>query len=149
KALLAAADFGMSEAKDSAKAIGKFVEGAQDSIGKIATRVAAGNAMVENQVNSIMEPWAAGLRDLGGNAPAAFDSFCKAVLDIDQASGGLWKALELDIAQGRLKVHLAEAGNASLGPVSFDGAEVEAFVQFKDPVLVGISLNSKIKAGLK
>jgi hypothetical protein len=147
---LAVTDFGFSEAKDVGSALGDFVSAGIDAIGKIAKNIGGGNATVENAVNSNMEPWADGLRNLAGDkVPAKFDELCKTVLDINSASSGLWHHLELDLSVGRLKIHLAAVGEHGVGPVNFDGAEIEAFIQFKPPVLVGVALVSKIKAGLR
>jgi hypothetical protein len=81
--------------------------------------------------------------------PGNFDQLCTTILGIQNASSGLWHMLELDLAAGRLKVHLVAVGAHGVGAVNFDGAEIEAFVQFKPPVQVGIALVSKVKAGLR
>jgi hypothetical protein len=146
---LAVADFGLGEAKAVGQSVGDFVSAGTDAIGKVAAKAAAGDHNVESKINSNMEPWADGLRDLAGNVPGNFDQLCSTVLGIQNASLGLWHMLELDLSAGRLNVHLVAVGQHAVGPVSFDGAEIEAFVQFKPPVMVGIALVSKIKAGLR
>jgi len=148
-AKLAVADFGLSEAKAVGEAVGDFVGAGSDAIGKIAGKAAGGVKPLESRISSNMEPWADGLRDLAGNVPGNFDKLCSTVLGVQNASSGLWHMLELDLEAGRLNVHLVATGAHGIGPVNFDGAEIEAFIQFKPPFLVGIALVSKIKAGLR
>lgn len=148
KQLLANTEFTLSNAKDSATSIGKIASGYTDAIGSVAKKLAAGNATVEADINEILEPWVEGFGGVASGATSKFDELCNTILGVDNATSDLVHAIQLDLAEKRINIVLASVGSHSLGPITFDGAEIKGFVSY-DPPSVGLSLNTAVNAGLE
>ena len=148
KTLVAGTDFTMGNAKDAASSLGKIVSDYLDSIGAIAKQVAGGNSTTEQDVNGILEPWTEGFSGVASGATSKFDSICNSILGVSNATSDLIHRIQLDLADKRINIVLASVGSHSLGPLTFDGAEIKGYVQY-DPPAVGLSLNTELNAGLE
>jgi hypothetical protein len=109
----------------------------------------AARQSVRDQIRGISEPWKAPFRNLAANASKTFDDLCKKLLDIDQAGSRFAAGLEWSRADKKLSMKLENAAARALGPLSFDGASVETFFQYKDAAKLGIALKANLKAGLR
>lgn len=118
---------------------------------KIAKREAnqASQQQILEAIGGITDPWKAPFKALGADTVKSFDAICKAVLNIDNAHSGVADALVWSRPDKKLGLKFLNAGKTSIGPVSFDGAFLEAFLDYKTKAKVGIELHTKLAAGLR
>lgn len=109
----------------------------------------ASKQQVLDAIGGITDPWKAPFQSLGADAIKGFDALCKAVLGIDNAHNDVANALVWSRTDKKLGLKFASTGNTSLAPLSFDGAYLEAFVDYKTVAKVGVELHTKVKAGLR
>lgn len=156
---LATSPFTFEAAGRAATELG-FVLAAWDAaLDKIADKLAeqepAGpnhDANVASQkaaIKGIDEPWKRPFRGLAAALTTDFDAFCKAVLGTDNASAGIADRLEWSRPDKKISLKLGAAGARSLGPLSLDGASVEAFFTYLTVATFGVTLKSKLKVGLR
>ncbi|MFT4013709.1 MAG: FIVAR domain-containing protein [Paracoccus sp. (in: a-proteobacteria)] len=152
---LGAAEFQADELARALTALGKLLNAYDSAITKIAAKVSekANGTMTPDQVKEAISgmhaPIKKLLNDAGGAVTGNFDKLCKLVMNVDNASDKLGDALKWDYAEKRLSVIFAQAGAASLPPLSFDGASLTAFFTYKTEFKAGIELNTTLKAGLR
>lgn len=109
----------------------------------------AARQSMKDQIRGISEPWKAPFRNLAAGVSKTFDDLCKKVLNIDQAGSQFATRLEWSRADRKIAMRLENAAARALGPLSFDGASIEAFFQYKDAAKLGIALKANLKAGLR
>ena len=126
-----------------------------EAVGIVADKIAepeptpAARQSMHDQIVGITEPWKAPFRNLAANLSKTFDDLCKKVLDIDQAGSKFASQLVWSRSDKKLSLKLEKAAPRSIGPLSFDGASVEAFFSYKDAAKLGIVLKANLKAGLR
>lgn len=109
----------------------------------------ASKQQVLDAIGGITDPWKAPFKALGADVVKTFDALCKAVLDIDNAHADVADALVWSRPDKKLGLKFASVRNKSLGAISFDGAYLEAFLDYKTKAKVGIELHTKLEAGLR
>lgn len=109
----------------------------------------ASKQQVLDAIGGITDPWKAPFKSLGASTVKAFDDVCKAVLDVDNAHNDVANALVWSRPDKKLGLKFLSAGPKTLGAISFDGAYLEAFFDYKTKAKVGIELHTKLQAGLR
>jgi hypothetical protein len=109
----------------------------------------ASKQQVLDAIGGITDPWKAPFKSFGASTVKGFDDLCKAVLDIDNAHEDVANALVWSRPDKKLGLKFLSAGPKSLGALSFDGAYLEAFFDYKTKAKVGIELHTKVAAGLR
>jgi len=109
----------------------------------------ANAAAIQAAIKGIDEPWKAPFRTMAADATKVFDAFCKTVLDVDDGGGKFAGQLVWSRADKKLALKLVAAGQTELGLVSLDGASIEAFFSYLTVAKLGLTLKSKLKAGLR
>lgn len=109
----------------------------------------ASKQQVLDAISGITDPWKAPFKALGADAVKGFDELCKAVLGVDDAHSDVADALVWSRPDKKLGLKFASTGPRSIGPISFDGAFVEAFLDYKTQAKVGVELHTKMAAGLR
>jgi hypothetical protein len=103
----------------------------------------------QDQVRGIIEPLKKPFSNLAAGASQGFDALCHALLGIDHAGSALGDHLAWDRGAARITARLAQSGASQIGPLAFDGATVEAFVGYQNPVTLGVTVKANVKAGLR
>jgi hypothetical protein len=109
----------------------------------------AARQAMEDQIKGIKEPWIAPFRGLAADAAKGFDAVCHSVLGIDNAKDQFAERLAWDHGQRRFTLKLERVNEGNIGPLAFDGASVEAFFSYKTEANLGITVKSRLKAGLR
>ena len=110
---------------------------------------AANVAAIKAAIKGIDEPWKAPFQGLGADVTGAFDGFAKSVLGIDNGASKFAAELAWSRADKKLALTLVSPGAQQLGPVNLDGARLEAFFAYQTKAMLGLTVKSKIKAGLR
>lgn len=118
---------------------------------KIAERenTPASKQQVLDAIGGITDPWKAPFKSLGADTTKTFDAVCKSVLGVDDAHADVANALVWSRPDKKLGLKFVGTGPRSLGAISFDGAYLEGFLDYKTQAKVGIELHTKLAAGLR
>ncbi len=152
---IATAPFTWEAAARSATELASVLVALDEAIDIIADKIAepeptaAARQSMRDQIRGIGEPWKAPFRSLAAGASKTFDDLCRKVLAIDQAGSKFASQLQWSRADKKLSLKLENASKRAIGPLSFDGASVEAFFAYKDTAKLGIALKANLKAGLR
>jgi hypothetical protein len=109
----------------------------------------ASKQQVLDAISGITDPWKAPFKSLGADAVKAFDTLCKAVLGVDDAHADVANALVWSRPDKKLGLKFLNTGPRSIGALGFDGAYLEAFLDYKTQAKVGIELHTRLAAGLR
>ena len=104
---------------------------------------------LKDAINGIDQPWKKPFENLAADVTKTFDAICKLVLGKDNASKDVGDNLKWDKAGKKLTWTFDAVGQKQLGAVSFDGASLVAFFTFATKATIGITLKTKLKAGLR
>lgn len=151
---LKADPFEADELARALTALGKLLVAYDNAILKVAEKVSekAPPGMTAEQIRADIANMNAPIKKVlasgGGAVTGAFDKLCKAVLGMDDASDKLGERLTWDYDNKKLSCELVGVGAGSLPPLNFDGAKLVAFFTYKTEFKAGLSLKTKLKAGL-
>ena len=109
----------------------------------------ANAAAIRTAIKGIDEPWKAPFRGLAAGATAAFDAFCHTVLGVDNGGAKFADQLAWSRPDKKIALTLVAPGAQQLGPVSLDGARLEAFFSYLTVAKFGLTLKSKLQTGLR
>lgn len=109
----------------------------------------ASKQQVLDAISGITDPWKAPFKSLGADTIKVFDAFCKSVLGVDKAHEDVADALVWSRPDKKLGLKFLSTGPKQLPPLAFDGAYLEAFLDYKTTAKVGIELHTKVKAALR
>lgn len=115
-----------------------------------ALAVAVGDSPEEvAEVRAITTPWKKGL--VGDGPPPGFDAFFAKVFGLENAGAKLAETLTWDQKLGRITSAIAQSGDHDTTPpvLSFDGVELEAYLQILGTASVGVQLKTKMEPGLR
>ena len=108
---------------------------------------------VYDAVVGIAEPWKAPFRNLGANVTKTFDDVAKQLLGEDNASKQFADLLTFDRPERRLQMRLARAGEQTPVPAfpafTLGDTELTGFFSYKTKATIGVTLKTKLKAGLR
>lgn len=139
----------------AAASLGDVLVAFDSALGIIAAKIGepepnpAARGQIEDQVRGIVEPLKAPLRNLAAGASQPFDALCHLLLGIDHAGSSLADHLAWDQSAGRVSVKLVQGAASQVGALAFEGATVEAFVDYQAPVTLGMIVKANLKAGLR
>ncbi|WP_085027887.1 DUF6603 domain-containing protein [Ensifer aridi] len=150
--------FELANATATAYFLGEIFSAFDRALLKSAKAAAHGNADIEKAIAGITAPWKRPFQELGSSFTGDFDTAALKLFRIPGASARLASTLGFDRSKLRIEMKLVQVGQiipdgvptAGGKPIfSFDGVDLVAFLSFKNKSVLGITLRSKLKAGLR
>jgi hypothetical protein len=106
-------------------------------------------ADIKAAIKGIDAPWKAPFQSLAADVTAAFDAFCQTVLNVQNGGSKFADQLAWSRPDKKIGLTLVSAGPVQLGPLSLDGASLDAFFSYLTVAKIGLTLKAKVKAGLR
>jgi Family of unknown function (DUF6603) len=104
---------------------------------------------IKDAIAGMAEPWKRPFRNIAAGTKTAFDDVAKQLLDINNASQGLAGSVDFNRAQKLFKFSFRKDAKKTLGPLSIEQTELLAFLNYQKDAIVGITLTTKLSAGLR
>lgn len=154
---LAKDPFTSANAATCAMYLGEVLAAFDSALLKVAHEAAKKEASpkkeaIEKGIAGITEPWKKPFRELGTSATGDFDKAARQLFNIQNASTRVADVLSFNRTERRLELKFFQAGLFSpmgLAELSFDATELVGFLSFKDKSILGLTIRTKLRAGLR